>query len=72
MKTETAFRAATLWFIVVIYFNMDSSGLGPPFVDFVEFVGLLLFFLLPVYLLIETGRTLVREHPEVVQGKDPR
>ena len=73
MKTETIFRTATLWFIVAIYFNMDSSALSPPFVDIVDFVGLLLFFLLPIYILIETGTTLVREYPiEAEQGDNSR
>ncbi|QRV17529.1 hypothetical protein [Haloterrigena salifodinae] len=73
MEAETIFRAATLWFIVVIYFNMESGMAKPPFADLVDLVGLLLFVLLPIYVLIEAGTTLVKKYPvEADQGENPR
>ncbi|MGQ3413622.1 hypothetical protein ACT4ML_15305 [Natrinema sp. LN54] len=68
MEKEAFFQAAMLWFLVVIYFTMETA-IVPPFVEVVDFVGLVLFLVLPIYVLVAVGRMLTTKFPLEV-GQD--
>jgi low temperature requirement protein LtrA len=52
MQRSEVFQALTLWFVVAIFFKVESGGSDGPLVTLLALVGVAVLYLTPVYLAV--------------------